>query len=193
MSARSWLSKLSASAIVLLALLCFAGAAQAATTYTVNSNADTDTTADEAACSGGQAGCTLRAAIVVANNDDVDSVINVQPDRYDRDPSKDQYRVANNGSLTINGTSGDPRDQIISADGIDRVFIEESDANLTLSNVTVQDGFTGDACNGGGVYVNPGEEGTTSLTLQNSRVIKNVEVCVDDGGGIWAAQNTKLV
>ena len=63
----SWLSKLSASAIVLLALLCFAGAAQAATTYTVNSNADTDTTADEAACSGGQAGCTLRAAIQEAN------------------------------------------------------------------------------------------------------------------------------
>ncbi|MFL5886739.1 MAG: CSLREA domain-containing protein, partial [Thermoleophilaceae bacterium] len=124
MSARSWIAKLSAPAVALVVMLCLAGAAQAANTYTVNSNADTDSPTDETACQNAQAGCTLRAAIAVANSDNVDSTINVLPDRYDRGVDNSQYTVADDGSLTINGTSGDPKDQIISADGFARVFLE---------------------------------------------------------------------
>ncbi|MFL5885040.1 MAG: choice-of-anchor Q domain-containing protein [Thermoleophilaceae bacterium] len=195
MSARSWIAKLSASAVALVVMLCLAGAAQAASTYTVNSNADTDSTADEAACTNGQAGCTLRAAITVANDDDVDSIINVQPDRYDRPSDNREYEIANNGSLTINGTSGDPKDTIISADGFDRVFEVDQNADVTFSNVTIQDGFTGNTgCNGAGILVDRGiDDGITHVALNNSRVIKNVEVCVDDGGGIWAGTDTSLV
>jgi uncharacterized repeat protein (TIGR01451 family) len=193
MSIRSWMAKLGFPILALLLALCFSGVAQAATTYNVNSSADTDTAGDEAACANGTAGCTLRAAIVDANGDGAESVVNVPADRYDRDPLNSDYTVANDGPLTIQGTSGDPKDQIISADGYDRVFNVETDAALTLKNVTVQDGFTGNGeCNGAGVQVNDGDQNTTSLTLDNSRVIKNVEICSDNGGGIWAGSQTSV-
>lgn len=49
---------------------------RAAGPYVVNSTADTDTAADIGACSTGASGCTLRAAIDVANASGVSSIIN---------------------------------------------------------------------------------------------------------------------
>ena len=193
MSARSWIGRLSAPALAALLTLCFTGVAQAAHTYNVNSAADTDSAGDEAACSNATAGCTLRAALVLANSDGDASTINLASDRYDRDVSNNgSYDVSDDGGLTITGASGDPKDQIISADGSDRVFRVSSNASLTLNNVTVQDGFTGGDCNGAGVLVDSGDGGTTSLTLNNSSVIKNVDSCDEDGGGIWAGTDTNL-
>src|SRR3954452_5492739 len=122
MSARSWMGRLCAPALALLLTLCFSGVAQDAHTYNVNSAADTDSAANETACTNATADCTLRAAIVVSNSDGDASTINVPANRYDRDPSQGEYAIDNDGGLTINGASGDPKDQIISADGNQRVF-----------------------------------------------------------------------
>ncbi|MFL5885041.1 MAG: choice-of-anchor Q domain-containing protein [Thermoleophilaceae bacterium] len=199
----------SAFAIAFLVVLALCATAQAAdNTYTVNTTADSPiATPGSTTCADALGTCSIRAAIDAANNNSGNDTIVVPAGRYDRtlgdtgeDNSLGDFNVANNGTLTIQGQTGDPKDVIISADGLDRVIEIDAGGTLTLTGVTIQDGYTGDQ--GGGILVNGGTvvpppgavttSVTTTLTLNSSRVLKNVSFD-DDGGGIWGSSTQKSI
>src|SRR5947209_5268897 len=89
-------------------------------------------------------------------------------------------------------TTGDTSDA--TPDGGSRVLEVNPDATATLNGVTLEGGYI-DSCgdpDGGGINVNPGDSGTTSLTLNKSRVTRNVIACDGDGGGIRAGTDTAV-
>src|SRR4051812_31644863 len=145
--------RIAATALPLLLILVFSAVAQA-TDYTVDTNVDSPiATPGSTACVDAESvpKCSIRAAIDAANSHAGDDRVLIPPDRYDRtnapdgpnDNSTGDFNVGNNGALTIQGLSGDPKDVIISAAGIDRVLEIDDGGTLTVAGVTLQDGFTG--------------------------------------------------
>src|SRR3954451_14720866 len=170
-------------AVTFALVLCFSAVAHA-DTFNVNDSSDADNVNN---CLGHTGGWTLRGPIHASNQDEADPAITLPPadnppGRYDRDTvtPNGEFLVENDGTLTINGTPGYPTDVLISADGSDRVFEVADGGNLTLKDVTVQDGFASDCGGGGGIRA----DADSTLTLNNSRVNRNVFFCDGAGGGI---------
>src|SRR3954447_12710061 len=131
------------------ALALFATAAAQATTFNVNSTADTSDATPDGICDDGAGACTLRAAIDEANKPDSgDDVIQLNAERYtiSQGSSGDDFNNGGDfdvhpaGSLTIQGATSDARDTVVSANGIDRVFQVLDGAKLTLTDLLVTDG-----------------------------------------------------
>src|SRR4051812_3272690 len=186
----------SAFAIVILVVLALCSVAQAAdNTYTVDTTDDSPAaTPGSTTCADAADGkCSLRAAVDAANSNTGNDTIVLPAGRYDRtiaadgtdDNSTGDLNVANNGTLTIQGQTGDPKDVIVSADGLDRVIAVDAGGTLMVNGVTLQDGLTGQ--DGGGIFL----DGAT-LTLNHSRVLKNVTVD-SSGGGIWGTRSATSV
>src|SRR3954467_3237988 len=183
-------------AIALVAALFVSTAANAAT-FNVRSTDDTSDATSRSACDTGGPECTLRAAVDEANAQNTNDVINLEAKRYtvaevgsdafEDNNVKGDFDVLNNGPLTINGATSDPRDSVVSGGGLDRVFQVLDNGTLSLSNLTVTDGNSQEA-DGGGIYLG-GEtieltQATSgTLTLTNTKVVNNVAQ-YGDGGGI---------
>ncbi|AFY80370.1 DUF4347 domain-containing protein [Oscillatoria acuminata] len=130
----------------------------------------------------------LIKAITTANNDGQDSIINLEKGIYNLTEINNDILGANGlpsiqtGKLTINGNEAEIiRDQ--GAPGF-RIFHVGADADLTLNNLTVKNGWANipptpednNTSDGGGIY----NEGI--LTLDQSNLTGNR--AEDDGGGI---------
>lgn len=168
-----------ASAVALLALLpATAGAARMITV---------DDSATDATLSGGgpgcissdaDGGCTLRAAVELANMDasgDEAATIDVPKGTFTN-------TAANGGSLLIDGTAdtaivgAGAGQTIIDSGEAGSVFVLDSDASLTLRGVTIQNGHAG---HGGGIYA----ASDASVSIEQSTVADNT--ASDEGGGIY--------
>jgi uncharacterized repeat protein (TIGR01451 family) len=209
---RSGLVRALFACAIALTIALFAVSAAQATTFNVDSTADVgDSDTTDTVCNDGSGGCTLRAAIDQANAQSSDDVIQLEAKRYKQelktsfeDENADgDFDVADNGTLTINGKTSDPRDTVISANGLDRVIQVLGGANLTLQNLTVTDGWTSEL-NGAGIEMGGDvfftvtaprhliEEPLTALALNNANVVNNVTTDGGDGGGIEATCETSI-
>ncbi|HKN68366.1 MAG TPA: choice-of-anchor Q domain-containing protein, partial [Gemmatimonadaceae bacterium] len=158
---RSWLLALASA----LALLLLPAIAQA-NTYSVNDTGDSgDGTCD--------ATCTLRDAVLTANANPGDDVVQLAPGTYKLDG---QLEIDTGGKVTI--TSSGTRDNtFIDAQGNDRVLEVLSGANGEVDNVTLRNGLGGE---GGAVFV----DDTATFTTNNARLSSN-EAEDDEGGAIY--------
>src|SRR5689334_5446669 len=201
---RSGLARaLLACAIALVAALFLTTAAQA-TTFNVDSHDDTPDASIDGTCDDGTGHCTLRAAIDEANQDTAgaDDVINLPVGRYvislggtsgafENANTAGDFDIFDNGSVTINGATSDPRDTVVSGNGNDRVFHVLDGGNLSLSNLTVTDGNSQED-DGGGIQVGGSFDvfkakavsaARGTLSISNTRVVNNVAP-FGNGGGI---------
>ncbi len=160
-SMRSWLLALASA----LALLLLPAIAQA-NTYSVNDTGDSgDGTCD--------ATCTLRDAVLTANANPGDDVVQLAPGTYKLDG---QLEIDTGGKVTI--TSSGTRDNtFIDAQGNDRVLEVLSGANGEVDNVTLRNGLGGE---GGAVFV----DDTATFTTNNALLSTN-EAQDEDGGAIY--------
>ena len=133
--------------------------------------------------------CSLREAVRAANAAATDDLIFVPQGTYvltlgiqDEAAATGDLDIIDNGKLTIIGV-GANRTRIDGANK-DRVFDLQSQADLTLSNVTVTNG--GAVTTGGGIRLNDGAT-PTKLDLSDSAVTNSDAA---EGGGIAAFGNT---
>ncbi len=184
-----------------LLLACCLSPTALAATYTVNSTSDLPLASTSCAGSGT---CTLRAAIRAANASvGVADTINLPAGTYtlsltgtnedqaatgDLDISDDLTIVAVDGS---NNPILDPSQTKIDGNGTDRVFHILTGATVSISNLTIQNGFVNADTNnnvsnggggGGGIY-NSGALTLTNCVIQNN-VVTATSASGAGGGGI---------
>ena len=134
--------------------------------------------------------CTLRGAIAAANAASADDVIGFDPTVFSTPQtitltsSAGSLTIANNGTLTINGTGANQL--TVSGNNNKRIFTISSGANAAINALTVTGGNSLGGANGGrgGGILNNG--GTT--TLNNAIVSGNS--ALGQGGGIFSADNS---
>ncbi|MEA2374286.1 MAG: hypothetical protein QOD53_749, partial [Thermoleophilaceae bacterium] len=148
------------------------------------------TTADQAdagACGPGDAGCSLREAIVAANTAPSDDTVVVPAGNYvltrtgsgENNGLVGDLDVKPNGKLTIVGAGA--RTTVIDANQIDRVIDVLDDSVMDVSGVTITGGFAPGQF-GGGVSVSGGGSSTlTTVTVTDAAVVGNE---ADQGGGL---------
>ena len=155
---------LAASAGIALSLgATRAGAAPASITFTVNSPLDrVDTNAGDGQCQTAGGACTLRAAIMEADQTSgAGATIIVPAGTYSLTIPADITDTANTGDLNLTTpASGNPLislqgagagSTIIDANGLDRVLLVAVGRTASLSGLTLRGGFI-DGANGGGLY-----------------------------------------
>ncbi|MPZ22276.1 MAG: CSLREA domain-containing protein, partial [Dehalococcoidia bacterium] len=165
--------------------------ASADITITVNSTADSNDATAQTACEDGTAGCTLRAAISLANAEPGDDTINVEPGTYTlalAGAGEDGNATGDldiTGGLAINGsTTGDV---IIDGNALDRVLHIECACDVALNDLAVQGGLiSGDT--GGGVL-----SLADTLTLNRVTVRDNAVTQSSHGGGIMNVVGSSIV
>ncbi len=163
------------AALVLFALS--AGSAAAATTYKVNTTADeTLATTGTGPCENDTAGCTLRAAVELAVEND-GATVEVPAGTYIEELPSPTLVVKQGAAVTIVG-EGAESTIIEGKDGGSVFEVQETGSQLTLDGVTIRGG--GDVDEGGGIY-----DASGSVTVENSTVTENE--ANDVGGGIYAA------
>ena len=170
---------------LLLGLLVLAPQVVAAT-FTANSSIDApDNNPGDGLCRSDMlpaSTCTLRAAIMEANALAGSHIINLQSGRTYTLSRAGVDNTAVNGDLDITKNLtiiGQFAETVVDGGGLDRVFAVLQGANVTIRNMTIQNGA---AANGGGVLVDIG----STLTLERSSV--RASVAGNDGGGIYNAQ-----
>ena len=156
----------------LLSFLLFGGAAAQAATYTVTNTSDFGVG-------------SVREAVITANSTADDDVIVFDASVFGSPRTIVLFNgallIANNGSLTINGTGADR----LTIDGADtrRVFTVQPGANVTINNLTVTRGRANVSMPqvgtfGGGIY-------NDAATLTLNRVAVRENVASGRGGGIF--------
>jgi len=170
--------------LVLIVITLLAGSTEAVT-FNVDSTLDEpDATPGDGLCVSTPSGvCTLRAAIIEANQDAVGDIINLPAETYTLSVTGLDEDAAATGDLdilaplTIIGAG--TATTIIDAAGIDRVFeVRWGEVDLSLDTLTVRGGsaVTSDSAIGGGVF----HQGR-NLWLVRVRVTGNV---ANAGGGL---------
>jgi hypothetical protein len=174
-------------AVVLCATLSTAAGARAAS-FTVNDPVDAALAAPAGTtCVSTHGGtCTLRAAVQAADNTGGANTITLPSGHYTltiipngaaagddaNDAARGDLDVLAPDSLTITGAGS--RSTAIDAAGIDRVFAVHLGAALSLSGVTVEDGYaaleSSGSQNGGGIYSDGGLTLTSDVTLRDDQV-----------------------
>ncbi|MEX2236696.1 MAG: choice-of-anchor Q domain-containing protein [Dehalococcoidia bacterium] len=155
--------------------------ALAAESYTVNSTADSEDTAARDACANGAAGCTLRAALALANSDSDSDAITVEAGVYLLQPfgAPDELLTGDldvTGPVTITG-AGFPQ---INGHDFDRVFDVHVCApvcQVTIRRLAITEGFAVGGGGGGGGIRNAG-----LLAVDEVEIFDNDTS--GDGGGI---------
>jgi len=157
--------------LAIFAGLLFTMSAQAAT-YTVNSILDPGVVAGCDAIE-----CTLREAIVAANATADNDIINFDPIVFNTAQTitlnGTRLTIANNGTLTINGTGANQL--TVSGNDVSQVFFINSGTTAEINNLTVSNANGGNQ-NGGGI-ANSGTLTLTNLIISNSRT-------TGSGGGV---------
>lgn len=161
-----------------------AGVASAAT-YTVN------TTTDSATPCAGSGTCSLRGAVIAADNAGGSSTINVPAGLYKLtipsaaadDPTTGDLDInskSNNATVTINGAGSDST--ILSGNNIDRLFAVQQGGSLTLSGMTLRQGYPSSNSSGygegGAIYTDGG------LTVASDVVFQDNQAESDFGGAL---------
>ncbi len=144
--------------------------ARPATTFTVQSNADSPAPND-GSCATAPATCTLREAIAEAQNGDT---INISTMTITLNAGE----LAISRDITIGGAG--EGSTIIDGNSASRVFNFASGGTYALSGVTIQNGNCAAPCTpgGGGVY-NAGTLMLSNVTITNSKAM--------EGGGVYNA------
>ena len=170
-------------ALITITMLAVTGGAA---TFNVDSTLDeTDAVPGDGSCISTPTGvCTLRAAIIEANQDAAGDIINLLEETYTLTVTGLDEDAAETGDLdilaplTIIGAG--TATTIIDAAGIDRVFhVLSGEVDLSLDTLTVRGGsaVTSGSPRGGGVL----HEGR-NLWLTRVRLTGNV---ANSGGGLW--------
>jgi len=136
-------------------------------TYTVNSLSDPG----DGVCN--KSNCTLREAINAANGTATSDLIQFSLSGTITLGSSLPGILSAGGALTIDGAG---RNVIVSGADSNRHFFIDTGANLTLKNLELKNGYSGDI--GGGIY----NKGT--LEVENSTITSNRTE--NDGGGIYS-------
>ena len=186
-------------------------------TFTVNTTADTiDDNINDGVARDASGKTSLRAAIMQANYAPDPDTILLGAETYTLTLGPAGDYDALYGDLDIHTDitiiGADMTGTVIDMDGIDRVFhLQEDIADLTLTDLTIQGGNTGDK--GGGVFVAQYEakftasrvlitgniakdgggifnEGTTTLT--DVVISNNGDASTDEGGGIYNEETAVL-
>jgi CSLREA domain-containing protein len=135
------------------------------------------------------ADCSLREAIIKANTDAGDDVINLSSGTYTLSIAKTSDTASDGDldvtdNLTINGPATIQQTITHATTGFDRVLEASSPATLTLNEITVTGGSTTDS--GGGIKV----DGGATLDLNSSTVANNANytgATSAAGGGVASA------
>lgn len=173
--------------------LVFAAPVCAVTTFTVNSTADIPASAplNNGVCetAPGNGICTLRAAVMKANNVSGAGVtillpaglytLSISAAGANGDDSGDLNLVAPAfGNPVISLTGGGASTTIIDANQLDRVFNVDAARSAIISGVTIRNGFA--ATVGGGGILNRG-----ALTLNDTTLSGNFAATAISGGGVF--------
>lgn len=180
-----------------------------AATFAVNSTADAvDANPGNGVCATSSNVCTLRAAIMEANALAGADTITLLGTTYalsitgtgENSAAKGDLDVTGGGDLTIQGAS--PTSTRIlaggggftSSQGIDRVFHFIGKNNVTISNVSIENGYVTGAKGGGGGIFNE----AAWVTLANCQLVGNITEWSDSaksggqGGGVYNAAGAKM-
>jgi CSLREA domain-containing protein len=149
------------AALVVILTIVFSTFSLAAT-YTVTKVTDTnDGTCD--------ADCSLREAVATANATSADDVIEFESSVFSTRRiialSGTQLVLANNGSLTINGTGADRL--LISGDNLSRAFIVNYQAVIAINRLSITNGNAGASSDGGALH-NSGLTTMTGVIVRNN-------------------------
>lgn len=171
--------------LALTALTLLAASTEAVTFNVVSTLDEPDALPGDGLCESTPSGvCTLRAAIIEANQDAALDIIHLAAETYTLTLDGLDEDAAETGDLdilaplTIIGST--TATTIVNAAGIDRVFhVLYGEIDLTLDALTVRGGsaVTSGGFSGGGVF----HEGR-NLSLTEVRVTGNV---ANNGGGLW--------
>lgn len=184
-----------------LGVLGFAGAANAAT-FAVNDTRDLPLGSGQTTSCVSTAGtCTLRAAVQAADNDPAGGPDTITlpagtykltiPSTAADDPSNGDLDVNNNGfntAITIDGAGSGST--VINAAGIDRAFAVQTNGGLTLSGLTIENGYPSDNSTdayyyGGGIY-------TDGALTTTSDVVFSGDSSDEYGGAIYADSDSTV-
>jgi uncharacterized protein DUF11 len=163
-------------AVAALGVLGASGVASAAS-FTVNDTTDAAlATPGATSCVSSHGGsCTLRAAVQAADNGGGASTITVPAGTYTitirptggNDPSNGDLDINNNASLTVTGAGA--ASTTIDANQLDRAFNVQPGASLSLSGVTIENGFAVSAGAGfGGAIESQGALSVDGVTFQDN-------------------------
>ncbi|MGD9508978.1 MAG: choice-of-anchor Q domain-containing protein, partial [Geminicoccaceae bacterium] len=127
---------------------------------------------------------TLREALTLADADSVTvDRISFAPDLQNETIVLSGGQLEVHSDITIDGAG-----VTIDAHGVSRVLLVQGlDTDVTLRQLTLTGGQTGEGQGGGGIRA----DRTTSLTLDHVSVVSNISADAD-GGGIWANDVTLI-
>ena len=152
-----------------------------ATVFTVTKITDTN----DGSCS---ADCSLREAVQAANASVNDDIIEFDPAVFATAQtirlSSSALSVSNNGTLTINGTGINLLS--ISGGNTTRVFLFNTNSNVTLRRLTIKDGvgFGNGISGGGGISSFLAVSRLEEVVVTNCRTFVTDPVSSVNGGGI---------
>jgi CSLREA domain-containing protein len=159
------------TAVFFTLFFCFSFSIAPAATYTATKTADTN----DGVC---DSDCSLREAIAAANSVSSNDVINFDPSVFLTPQTiilnGSVLDIANNGSLTINGTGANLL--AISGNNLSSVISTQQNSTVTINAVTIQNGSV-QGGSGGGIF------NTGTLTVNNSVIRDNFGSSY--GGGIY--------
>lgn len=163
-------------ALVLLAIM--PASAAAASTISVNETEDATLESGAPTCVSEDAGkgCTLRAAIELADKEGGESTIDLPEGTFEETHSPSTLTVASNVKISVVGAGAEKT--VIEGDRERSVFQIESEGTLTVDGVTVSHGLGGDE--GGAFYL----ADRASLAVEKSTLTENE--ANDEGGAIFA-------
>lgn len=176
--------KLGIGLLAVLALLAIAPAsAAAAGTITVNETEDAKLVSGETTCVSEAAGkgCTLRAAVELADNEGGEVTIDLPEGDYKLLPAA-SLSIKDGVSITIDASAGAGK-TIIEGQPNASIFVVEGDGSLTVEGVTVEHGGT----EGSGGAFDVGVDG--ELTIEKSTITENK---AEDGGGIFGEAGSSI-
>ena len=140
--------------------------------------------------------CTLRSAIIAANNNPGSDSISLLAGTYDLSIPPSGLPTASDGDLNITddlvitGTPSDPSQTVIDANQIDRVLsignVAQSAITVVLSGLSLQRGLSAEGIGAGGIDVSTGASvELRSVFVRNNRADQSLQNGGDaDGGGI---------
>ena len=182
--------------VIIQSIFCLSmvAAAQAAT-FNVDTTADeVDANPGDGLCLTASSHCSLRAAIQAANaSAGTADTINVPAGTYTLSLTGIKEENAATGDLDITDsvtiTGADRDTTIIDGNASDRVFQIMIGASVTLSNLTIQNGFvdgdsnvTSDGISGGGGIYNGGVLRIENCKIQQNTVINGADTGAGGGG-----------
>jgi hypothetical protein len=173
---RRWGMTMVAALATAVALVLTASSAIAATPIAVTETTDAPLEAGASTCESTDTakGCTLRAAVELADNEGVAATIDVPEGTYQETAAEPTLVVKDDVEVTISGAGAEKT--TIEGDATASVLEVENGSSLTLDGVTVTNGEDED---GGGVYVAP----FADLTVENSTITENL--ATEYGGAIF--------